>query len=74
MNAEIIAVGSELLLGQIVNTNARFLSKNLADLGINVIITRLLVIIQIRLKKAIEIAENRSNLLIFTGGIRTNKR
>ena len=29
MNAEIIAVGSELLLGQIVNTNARFLSKNL---------------------------------------------
>ena len=30
MNAEIIAVGSELLLGQIVNTNARFLSKQLS--------------------------------------------
>lgn len=36
MNAEIIAVGSELLLGQIVNTNARFLSRQLAELGINV--------------------------------------
>ena len=36
MNAEIIAVGSELLLGQIVNTNARFLSSQLADMGINV--------------------------------------
>ena len=30
MNAEIIAVGSELLLGQIVNTNARFLSQQLS--------------------------------------------
>ena len=36
MNAEIIAVGSELLLGQIANTNAQFLSKQLAEIGINV--------------------------------------
>ena len=36
MNAEIIAVGSELLLGQIVNTNARFLSQQFAEIGINV--------------------------------------
>ena len=36
MNAEIIAVGSELLLGQITNSNARFISSNLAELGINV--------------------------------------
>jgi len=36
MIAEIIAVGTELLLGQIVNTNARFLSVELSKLGINV--------------------------------------
>ena len=36
VNAEIIAVGSELLLGQIANTNAAYLSKELAELGINV--------------------------------------
>lgn len=36
MNAEIIAVGSELLLGQIANTNAQFISSELAEAGINV--------------------------------------
>ena len=36
MKAEIIAVGTELLLGQVVNTNATFLSEQLADLGIEV--------------------------------------
>lgn len=45
MNAEIIAVGSELLLGQIVNSNARFLSQQLAGLGINVFFIQWLVII-----------------------------
>ena len=73
MNAEIIAVGSELLLGQIVNTNARFLSKNLADLGINVYYHTVVGDNPDRLKKAIEIAENRSNLLIFTGGLGPTK-
>ncbi|NLM67531.1 MAG: competence/damage-inducible protein A, partial [Enterococcus sp.] len=36
MKAEIIAVGTELLLGQVVNTNATFLAKELAGLGIEV--------------------------------------
>ena len=36
MKSEIIAVGTELLLGQVVNTNATFLSEQLADLGIDV--------------------------------------
>ena len=35
MTAEIICVGTELLLGDIVNTNAQFLSRELAELGIN---------------------------------------
>ena len=37
MTAEIICVGTELLLGDIVNTNARFLSRELAELGISVL-------------------------------------
>ena len=36
MEAEIIAVGTELLLGDILNTNAQFLSRELAALGITV--------------------------------------
>ncbi|MFE8695110.1 competence/damage-inducible protein A [Cytobacillus sp. FJAT-53684] len=73
MNAEIIAVGSELLLGQIVNTNARFLSQQLADLGINVYYHTCVGDNPVRLKSAIEIAESRSDLLIFTGGLGPTK-
>lgn len=73
MNAEIIAVGSELLLGQIVNTNARFLSKNLADLGINVYFHTVVGDNPARLKEVIQIAESRSKLLIFTGGLGPTK-
>ena len=36
MNVEIISVGTELLLGDIVNTNAQYISKELAAIGINV--------------------------------------
>lgn len=73
MNAEIIAVGSELLLGQIVNTNARFLSQQLAELGINVFYHTVVGDNPDRLKSVMEIAEKRSNLLIFTGGLGPTK-
>lgn len=73
MNAEIIAVGSELLLGQIVNTNAKFLSQQLADLGINVYYHTVVGDNPSRLKAAIEIAESRSEFLIFTGGLGPTK-
>jgi nicotinamide-nucleotide amidase len=73
MNAEIIAVGSELLLGQIVNTNARFLSKALADFGINVFYHTVVGDNSARLKSTIEIAESRSNMIIFTGGLGPTK-
>ena len=36
MNAEIISVGTELLLGEILNTDAQFLASELSELGINV--------------------------------------
>ncbi|MDP4107152.1 MAG: competence/damage-inducible protein A [Bacillota bacterium] len=73
MNAEIIAVGSELLLGQIVNTNARYISQNLAEIGINVFYHTVVGDNPDRLKSAIEIAEKRSNLIIFTGGLGPTK-
>jgi nicotinamide-nucleotide amidase len=73
MNAEIIAVGSELLLGQIVNTNARFLSLNLAGMGINVYYHTVVGDNPDRLKMAIEIAEKRSDIIIFTGGLGPTK-
>ncbi|TWT04541.1 competence/damage-inducible protein A [Planomicrobium sp. CPCC 101079] len=73
MNAEIIAVGSELLLGQITNSNARFLSSHLAELGINVYYHTVVGDNADRLKSAIEIAEHRADLIIFTGGLGPTK-
>ncbi|MCM3214672.1 competence/damage-inducible protein A [Niallia taxi] len=73
MNAEIIAVGSELLLGQIANTNAQYISKQLAQLGINVYFHTAVGDNPARLKEAIEVAESRSNLLVFTGGLGPTK-
>ncbi|MDN7241219.1 competence/damage-inducible protein A [Planococcus sp. N028] len=73
MNAEIIAVGSELLLGQITNSNARFLSNHLAELGINVYYHTVVGDNSERLKNSIEIAENRADLIIFTGGLGPTK-
>ncbi|RKQ15451.1 competence/damage-inducible protein A [Ureibacillus endophyticus] len=73
MNAEIIAVGSELLLGQIANTNAKFISNQLSELGINVYYHTVVGDNANRLKSAIEIAESRANLIIFSGGLGPTK-
>lgn len=73
MDAEIIAVGSELLLGQIVNTNAQFLSRELADLGINVYFHTVVGDNRGRLQEAIANAQKRADLIIFTGGLGPTK-
>ena len=73
MNAEIIAVGSELLLGQIANTNAQFISEQLAELGVNVYYHTTVGDNPERLEQAIAIAEGRADLLIFTGGLGPTK-
>lgn len=72
-SAEIIAVGSELLLGQICNTNAQFLSKQLAELGINVYFHTVVGDNPDRLTTAIHTAKKRADLLIFTGGLGPTK-
>ena len=73
MKAEIIAVGSELLLGQISNTNARFISSQLAELGIDVYFHTVVGDNPNRLLDSIKIAENRADLIIFTGGLGPTK-
>lgn len=73
MNAEIIAVGSELLLGQIANTNAKFISGQLSELGINVYYHTVVGDNAQRLEDAITIAESRANLIIFSGGLGPTK-
>ena len=73
MNAEIIAVGSELLLGQIANTNAQFLSAELAALGVNVFYHTAVGDNPQRLQSVLEAAEQRSDLIILTGGLGPTK-
>jgi len=69
MRAEIIAVGTELLLGQIVNTNAQYLSRGLAELGIDVYYQTVVGDNKQRLIEAIGVARGRADLLVFTGGL-----
>ncbi|MCM3654014.1 competence/damage-inducible protein A [Metabacillus litoralis] len=73
VRTEIIAVGSELLLGQIVNSNAQFLSSQLAELGMNVYYHTVVGDNSARLEQAIKIAQDRSNVIIFTGGLGPTK-
>ncbi len=69
MIAELISVGTELLLGNILNTNAQFLSRELADLGITVQRQSTIGDNPSRLAEWVESAKNRCDLLIFTGGL-----
>ncbi|WP_321388390.1 competence/damage-inducible protein A [uncultured Enterococcus sp.] len=69
MKAEIIAVGTELLLGQVVNTNATFLSEELADLGIEVYYHTVVGDNLQRLLDILNEAEQRSDLVVLCGGL-----
>lgn len=69
MNCEIIAVGTELLLGEIVNTNAQMLSQGLSELGINVFFQTVCGDNPKRLASALEIAKSRADIIITTGGL-----
>ena len=66
---EIVSVGTEILLGNIVNTNAQFLSEKLADLGLSVYYQQVVGDNKERLKEAASLALNRSDVVIFTGGL-----
>lgn len=67
--AEIIAVGTELLLGNIVNTNARDISQALSAVGVNVFWHTVVGDNPERLRDALEIARRRADIIITTGGL-----
>ena len=68
-NAELIAVGTELLLGNIANTDAQMLSRELSALGINVFYHTVVGDNPERLRAAVEIAKGRADIIITTGGL-----
>jgi nicotinamide-nucleotide amidase len=69
MAAEVICVGTELLLGDILNSNARYLAIELAALGVPHFYQTVVGDNLDRIHSAIEIASARSSILIFTGGL-----
>jgi len=69
LRAEIICVGTELLLGDILNTNAQYLSRALSELGIGVYNQQVVGDNRERLEQAVRIAKERSDIVIFSGGL-----
>lgn len=69
MNAEIILVGTELLLGDIIDTNGKFLARSLASLGINLFYQTVVGDNRERLLDATRRALGRSDILLFSGGL-----
>lgn len=69
MNAEILSVGTELLMGQIANTDAQYLSRGLNELGINVYYHTVVGDNPGRLQQQLRQAWERSDLIITTGGL-----
>lgn len=69
MRAEIIAVGTELLIGQIVNTNARYISRKLNDFGVSVYHHSVVGDNSERIKEIFGAALKRSDLVVITGGL-----
>lgn len=73
MKAEILSVGTEILLGDIVNTNAQYISRELANLGINVYYETVVGDNPERLKAAYNFALSRADIVITTGGLGPTK-
>lgn len=69
LNCEIINVGTELLLGDILNTDARFLSVEISKLGLNLLYESVVGDNPDRLRKQLEISSERSEILIISGGL-----
>lgn len=69
MTVELISVGTEILLGNIVNTNAAWLSEQCARLGLSCYYQSVVGDNAVRLKEQIQQALNRSDIVILTGGL-----
>lgn len=73
MVAELISVGTEILLGNIVNTNAAYLSKKCASAGVSVYYQSTVGDNEQRLKETVKTAISRAEIVILTGGLGPTK-
>jgi len=69
MHAEIIATGSELLLGEVVDTNSTYIARQLRDIGLNLYFKTVVGDNEARMAEALSIALKRSDVIITTGGL-----
>jgi nicotinamide-nucleotide amidase len=69
VRAEIVAVGTELLLGQIANTNARWISESLAAIGLDVLHHQAVGDNLERIVEAMRLASSRADVVVVTGGL-----
>lgn len=69
VNAEIIAIGTEILLGEITDTNSVYLARTLRDIGVNVFFMTSVGDNEVRIARAIEIALERAQIVITCGGL-----
>ncbi|AQM61067.1 competence/damage-inducible protein A [Clostridium baratii] len=73
MKCEILSVGTEILLGDILNTNSRYLSRELANLGIDVYYHQVVGDNRERILNTLKEAFSRSDIIITTGGLGPTK-
>lgn len=69
MNAEILCIGTEVLIGDIVNTNAAYLGKHLSEAGFNVYYHTVCGDNRARMTECMQLALSRSDLVFITGGL-----
>ncbi len=69
MTVELLSVGTEILMGNIVNTNARYLAQKCAELGLTLYYQLSVGDNEVRLCEAIKTASSRSDIVILTGGL-----
>lgn len=69
MKAEILCVGTELLLGDIINTNAAYIARELANIGIDVYYQTVVGDNNGRLKESLALAFSRADIVVMTGGL-----
>jgi nicotinamide-nucleotide amidase len=69
VRAEIVGVGTELLLGQIANTNAQWISERLAEIGVDILFHDVVGDNHARIVEVLRLAVGRSDAVIVTGGL-----
>ena len=73
MKAELITIGDEILIGQIINTNSVFLAKELNKIGIEIIQITSVPDKKKAIIKALDATHKKTNIVILTGGLGPTK-